>query len=274
MAKRLTTILYASAANIAGLAADLKPVRAAGRPVRLIALEEFRGETEQNAGAIFVERKANDEVMFNAVAQAYPHLEVQDYSEGVLDVDDAAESPHAPRLADDAMRDLRMRLINAGGSAPANASAEELANLIAAQETSRGLGDRVPVLPTPATAGTVIPDSTPVAQRIGADALVSESAVATSGEALDKAVELAGEGSGETQPGSHSPTGTDGATQVAVGGSHSTFSEAQRADLSKVTTHSEIDAIAKQEGVDLTGKTKVADKIAAVQSARDAKDRG
>jgi hypothetical protein len=258
---RMTTILYASAANLAALAVAIKPARDTGQPIRLIALEEFRGETEQNAGAVYVDRAAKEtvgdkfDVLLDAIASAYPHLNVQPYDEGAFDVEAEADTHHM-QAADDQMRDLRMELINAGGSAPANADAETLSNLIAAQRATRGLGSRVPVLPTPTTAGTVVPDSTPVMARIGADALVSESATGTSQEALDIAKDTAGEGSGNTVPGAFSPVEGGGAPE--------------RTDLSKVTTHKQADEAAALESVDLTGKTTVADKVAAITAARDA----
>lgn len=261
MSKKLTTILYASTANLASLASEVKDARDAGQPVRLIALEEFRGETEQNAGAVYVERAASDTIpnfpaLLDAIAQAYPHLEVQPYT-GPFEVREPEQ--HTPFAADDQLRNLRMELIGAGGSAPANADAAELADLIAAQRARVGFGSRVPVMPTPATAGTVIPDSTPVVQRLSeADAIVDPASHAATPEALAAAADAAGEpGSGTTTVGAHSPT-TTGDTPVL-------------ADLSKVATHKDADAAAAAEGVDLTGKTNVADKVKAIQAKRDGK---
>jgi len=274
---RLTTILYASAANLAALTAEVAPARSGGQPIRLIALEEFRGETEQNAGAVYIqvpeaasEERERFSVLFDAIAQAYPHLNVREYETGAFDVREE-EDTHHMIAADDALRDLRMSLIAAGGSAPANADAETLSNLIAAQRATQGLGSRTPVMPTPATQGTVIPDSTPVVQRQGADALVSESATGTSQEALQLAQGEAGPGSGQTDAGAASPPQEGGATGVATGSDHSTFSPAQQQDLSKVTTHKQAQAIADAEGVDLAGKQTVDDKVAAIKAARDAK---
>lgn len=273
---RMTTILYATAASLPALAAAIKPARDAGQPIRLISLEEFRGETEQNAGAVYiappegVEGTERDHygVLFDAIAQAYPHLNVQGYTDGAFDVEEEA-STHHMAAADDQMRDLRMQLINAGGSAPANASAEELSNLIASQRARTGLGSRTPVLPTPATAGTVIPDSTPVIQRIGADALVSESAVGTSPEALQMAQDAAGAGSGNTVPGAASPTEDGGATGVSVGDDHSTYSQQQYDNPDLITTHKQADEVAKTDGVTFPASAKTVDaKVAAIKAAR------
>lgn len=255
---RLTTILYASASALTGLSAELKPAREA-QPIRLIALEEFRGETEQNAGAVYVAQPAdpidNFDVLRDAIAQAYPHLNIRDYADGAFDV--AAEaSTHHMEAADDQMRQLRMTLIAAGGSAPANASAEELSNLIASQRAREGLGARTPVLPTPATAATVIPDSTPVVQRIGADKLVAESAVGTSPEALKIAQDEAGAGSGSTAPGAFSPT-------------ESGTRSPDLPDLDKVSTHAQAETIAKAEGVTIPDDAKTVDaKVALIRAAR------
>lgn len=258
MAKALTTILYASSSALAVLAAEVAEARNAGQPIRLIALEEFRGETEQNAGAVYVQAPegftdsddASDSfaVLLDSIRQAYPHLEVQQYKGPFKPFEPEV---HKPEMADAVLRDLRLQLIGLGGSAPANANAEELANLIAAQQVNVDLAARKPVMPTPATQGTVIPDATPVVQKVGADKLVSPAAVGTSPEALKMAEDEAGAGSGDENPGEASPVQT-----------------AELADLDKVTTHKQADDAAKAENVDLTGKSTVADKVAAIREAR------
>lgn len=49
---------------------------------------------------------------------------------------------------------------------------------------------------------------------------------------------------------------------------------AGQADLSKVKTHEAADAVAAEEGVDLTDKTTVAEKVDAIEAARVAKAKG
>lgn len=187
MAKPKTTILYASAANLATLAADVSEARERGQPVRLIALEEFRNETEQNAGAVYMERTEGDELLWDAIQQAYPLIVVQNWT-GKLDVD--APATHQAKSADEDLKGLRLELIRLGGSAPANASAAELADLIAAQRAEK---QHTPILPNPATQGTTVPDPTPVIQKADGDKLIDSRATGTTEAGKKAAEKVAGE---------------------------------------------------------------------------------
>lgn len=205
MAKPKTMIIYAASASIAAIAAAIAPARERGQAVRLIALEEFRGETEQSAGAVFVERRDGDELVFDRIQQAYPMIQVQDWGEGA-DVED--NSTFVPVQQDDELRNLRLQLIALGGSAPAGADAAQLANLIAAQ---RAAMHHHPILPNAATQGTTIPDPTPILQRQTGDQLVDERATGSTAPVLAAAEEVAGEPvTGSQTAGASSSVATSG----------------------------------------------------------------
>ena len=215
MAKLKTMIIYASTTAIAGLVADVKEARERGQAIRLIETEEFRGETEQNAGAVYVARRAGDELLFSAIQQAYPHLEVQNYGSGP-NLDDFKSFEHVEPDPD--VKALRLELVAIGGSAPAGAGPDELRELIAAQRLHM---HKVPVLPTPATQGTTIPNPTPIVQRPDGDKLVEEGATGLS-PALAAASEAeTGEGTSGTGTAAASgsiPAGTAGDQGGASGG--------------------------------------------------------
>ena len=202
MAKPKTLIIYALAASVADITTSIAEARERGQPVRLIALEEFRGETEQNAGAVYVERSDEDELVFDRIQQAYPLIEVQDY-DGDLNLDKWAT--FEPKPQEDDLVELRLQLIKLGGSAPAGADAAELANLIAAQRAEQR---HHPILPNPATQGTVIPDATPIVQRSDGDKLIDENAVGTGPAGLKAAEKVAGEGPSGGGTASHSASAT------------------------------------------------------------------
>jgi len=200
MAKPKTMIIYAATASIAALAADAATARERGQAVRFIALEEFRGETEQNAGAVYVERRAGDELIVDRIRQAYPMIEVQDLGSSGVDLDD--HESFQPTPADDTVKELRLRLIGLGGSAPAGADAAQLADLIAAQLAHT---NRTPILPSPASQGTTIPDATPISQRPDGDKLLDAGATGTSAASIEAATQVAGE----------APSGAGGPTASA-----------------------------------------------------------
>lgn len=132
MAKRNTIILYAHAASIPALMeAGVKEAREGGQAVRLIELEQFRGETEVGAGQVFVERSKNDDELFAKVEAAYPDMEVKSF-EGKL-ARKAVKEAAQPVDEELELRALRKRLVTLGGSAPAGADAAQLADLIAAR---------------------------------------------------------------------------------------------------------------------------------------------
>lgn len=193
--KLKTTIIYCLTASIATIKSDVTEARESGKPVRLIAIEEFRGETEQNAGAVYVERSEGDELVFDRIQQAYPLIVVQDYG-GSVDFD-KKEATVAVN-ADEDLKALRLELIRLGGSAPAGADAAQLADLIAAQ---RAHVQHVPILPNPATQGTTVPDPTPIVQKNDGDKLIDDRATGTSAKAKEVVEEVAGE----------APTGTQSA---------------------------------------------------------------
>lgn len=257
MAKPKTMILYALGASMASMGAAIAPARERGQAVRLIALEEFRGETEQNAGAVYVERSAGDELVFDRIQQAYPMIVVADWGGGV-DVDDHASFVAEP--ADETIKQLRLRLIGLGGSAPAGADAGQLSDLIAAQEVH---DRRIPILPSPASAGTVIPDSTPIVQRTPGDQLV-DSGTGTSAASLEAATEAAGA----------APTGTtDGtastSTANALGDGDATVLTADQ--LQSRNDKAGLLALAKEAGVtDVTEDNNKAEIAAKIVAAREA----
>lgn len=210
MAKPKTLIIYAASASIMAITAAIAPARERGQAVRLISLEEFRGETESNAGAVFVERAEGDELVYDRIQQAYPMIEVQDWT-GKVDV----ESPKtfvAPS-ADEVLKALRLRLIGLGGSAPAGATAEELGDLIAARLAE---SRHIPILPNAATQGTVIPDATPIAQQAPGDQLIDENATGTGPAVLQAMEQVAGEGVTGTSTATASGTAST-ATDAAAG---------------------------------------------------------
>lgn len=202
MAKPKTTIVYALGSSLTALAAgSVSEARDRGLPVRLIAIDQFRGETEQNAGAVYVERSENDDLFFDAVAQAYPHLEVQDFKEGDFDKPEVANVV----MADEELKGLRLALISMGGTAPAGASPAELKALIQEHALQADGPARIPVLPTPASQGTVIPDATPVVLKADGDKTVSAAAVGSTAPVVAAAEAATGEAAVTTHVGEFTP---------------------------------------------------------------------
>ncbi len=202
MAKPKTTIIYAPEAHIAGIvASDVAAARDRGIPVRMVATEQFRGETEQNAGAVFVERNADDALLFDAIAQAYPHLEVQDLS----DADFSTHKAPEVKQAEPELKTLRLQLIGMGGTAPAGADADTLRKLIQEHSLQSDGPARIPVLPTPASQGTPIPDATPVALKADGDMTVSAAAVGSTQPVIDAATDATGEAPVTTKVTEHTP---------------------------------------------------------------------
>lgn len=209
MAKPKTTIIYALSSSMAALiAGDVADARNRGLPVRLIAIDQFRGETEQNAGAVYVERSEKDELLFDAIAQAYPHMEVQDLSDAKFGGVELA----TPVMADEELKGLRLALIGMGGTAPAGASADELRSLIQEHAIQGDGPARIPVLPTPASQGTVIPDSTPVVLKADGDKTVSAAAVGSTEPVIAAATEATGEAPVTTHVAAFTPPVDAGAT--------------------------------------------------------------
>lgn len=264
-----TLIIYAYASTIlqGDLKASLEDAKAVGQTARLVELEQFRGETESNAGSIYVERRDGDEVLIDAIAQAYPHLEIDDLPEDGLDF--KSFDTYVPTVAKDTQRDLRLRLIRLGGTAPAGASEDKLAELIAAQEDSQAAA-RVPVLPTPASQGSVIPGG-PVVQKAGTEKLVEVKAVGTTDAALEEAgktVDGAGDQSGEGD----APKGGEGDSGQGdqSGGApvNADYEAIKARPLSALTT-AQLTTVGSAEGVDLSEAGTNADRVKLIQAKRD-----
>lgn len=260
MAKPKTMIIYVAAANLTTVGASVAEARERGQAVRLISLSEFRGETEQNAGAVFVERVAGDELVYDKIQQAYPLIEVQDWT-GSVDVDSHATF-EAPK-ADETLKDLRLQLIGLGGSAPAGANAAQLADLIAAQKASNNI---IPILPNPATQGTTIPDPTPVMLKADGDKLIDSNATGTNAAGLKAAEEKAGEPVTGNQTAGASATRPT--TSAADAGSGDAPSAAQ---LVKSNSKDQLLSLAKDAGVtDVTADNNKDEIAAKIVSARTA----
>lgn len=262
MAKPKTMIIYALGASVASIAAAIAPARERGQAVRIIALEEFRGETEQNAGAVYVERNGGDELVFDRIQQAYPAIEVQDWGGGV-DVDDHASFAEKP--ADQTIKDLRVQLIALGGSAPAGADAAKLADLIAAYKAENNLN---PNMPSPASQGTVIPDSTPIVQRPDGDKLVDPTATGTTAEALRVAEEQSGEGATQGgTPGSASPSTTAG-TSDAPNSTDGSGDDGDAPTESQLMSKSKPELLKLAKGTDATEDNNKSEIVAKIIAAR------
>lgn len=249
---RKATIIYAPVNQLVALNKEAEELRERGATIRLVSLNEFRGETETNAGAVFVADA--DDTMFDAVQQAYPHLEVEEFG-GFNGLDPVQSARDQNEAVGGDLRQLRMRLIGLGGSVPAGASEDDLRNLIAEQEA--GL-NRTPNLPNPGTQGTVIPDSTPTMAK----------------NAADKAIDVAATGSTPANIRANldgvdgEPKQRDGrAGQFTPPEGDLQAAGATGDEEALPRTHADLDAMAKDRGVEFDKDATVAEKQQALRAA-------